>query len=242
MKSDAAGLRALIEATGTAPSIHPGTTPLSLLECLRPLLPAGELERGIVVSIPGTATRSALARSPDYLGLALIAGATAGGAWCGVVGLPDLGIAATAGLGADLRRILLVDEPGERWDEVVLILAGAVDLVVLHPPARPTAEQVRRITARLRSNARQRGAVLLVCGPWPGAGLVIETTDPQWHGLGDGTGNLTGRTITAAAHGRGTAGRVRTVRLWLPAHDGTARPVVGDVESVTSYRRRRRSA
>lgn len=240
--TDAAALRALIEATGTAPSIHPGTAPLPVLECLRPLMPAGELARGTVVSIPGAASRTAMTRSPDYLGLSLIAGATAGGSWSGLVGLPDLGIAALSGLGANLRRVLCVDEPGDRWDEAVLVLAAAVDLVVLHPPARPTAEQVRRITARLRSNVRQRGAVMLVCGPWPGADLVMETTDPQWHGLGDGTGNLTGRTVTATAHGRSTAGRTRTARLWLPAHDGTVRTAAEEIETVARRRRHLRSA
>jgi len=240
--TDIAGLRSLIQATGTAPSIYPGIAPLSLPECLRPLLPSGELARGTVISIPGTASRTTMTRSPDYLGLSLIAGSTAGGAWCGAVGLPDLGIAALSGLGADLGRVLCVDEPGDRWDEAVMVLAAAVDLVVLHPPARPSGEQLRRITARLHTNARQRGAVLLVCGPWPGAHLVLETTDPQWHGLGDGTGNLTGRIVTVAAHGRSTAGLTRTVRLWLPAHDGTVRTATEDAQTVKPGQRHLRSA
>lgn len=220
--TDAAGLRALIEATGTVPQTHPGAEALAVLEPLRTLLPRGVLERGTVVSIPGPATRGA-GCAPDYLTLALIAGATAADAWCGVVGLPDLGIAATAGLGANLGRMLLLDEPADRWDQAALILAGAVDLIVLRPPTRPSAEQQRRITARLRSNARQRGAVLVVVGEWQGADLNLRTADAQWSGLGQGSGHLTGRLVSVAGAGRAARGGYATTRVWLPDSTGAVR-------------------
>ncbi|MFD0634231.1 hypothetical protein ACFQ9X_24450 [Catenulispora yoronensis] len=80
-----------------------------------------------------------MGEAPSYLALALAAGASAGGAWCGVVGLPGFGIAAASGMGADLGRFLMVDEPGERWAEAVNVLAGAVDVVLVRPPRRPVA-------------------------------------------------------------------------------------------------------
>ena len=167
------------------------------------------------------------AAAPSYLALALAAGASAGGGWCGVVGLPALGIAAAAGLGADLRRMLLLDEPGERWAEAVAVLAGAVNLILVRPPGRPTAEQLRRVTARLRRTARQRGAALVVAGAWHGAHVTLRTTQSVWTGLGTGQGHLTGRRVTVVAEGRGAQGRPRTALLWLPAADGSVASAAG---------------
>ena len=82
---------------------------------------------------------------------------------------------------------------------------------------------MRRIGARIRRTARQRGAVLVVAGEWPGADLRLRLTEAAWSGLGDGTGHLIGRRVTIAADGRGAAGRERTARLWLPAADGAVR-------------------
>lgn len=194
-----------------------------VLDCLRSLLPGGVLQRGSVVAVPDrVAPWPARSGTPSYLALALSAGASAAGAWCAAVGLPALGVAAVAGLGADLRHLLLLDDPGERWAEAVAVLAGAVDLILVRPPGRPSAEHVRRITARLRTTARQRGSVLIVAGAWSGAHVTLRTTKSVWSGLGDGTGHLTGRRVTVVAEGRGTHGRSRTAQLWLPAADGSA--------------------
>jgi hypothetical protein len=179
---------------------------------------------------PAAPSRDAIppyAAAPSYLALALAAGASAGGGWCGVVGLPALGIAAAAGLGADLRHMLLLDEPGDRWAEAVAVLAGAVDLILVRPPGRPTAEQLRRITARLRKTARQRGAALVVAGAWHGAHVTLRTTQSVWTGLGTGQGHLTGRRVTVVAEGRGAQGRPRTALLWLPAADGSVASAAG---------------
>lgn len=201
-----------------------------VLSALRSLIPGGALRRGGVLAVDDRVRPRGDA--PTYLALALAAGASAGGAWCGVVGLPAFGIAAASGMGADLGRFLMLDEPGERWAEAVAVLAGAVDLVLVRPPRRPGGEQVRRIGARLRRTARQRGAVLVVAGEWPGADLRLRLTETAWSGLGDGTGHLTGRRVTIAAAGRGAAGRERTARLWLPAADGAVREWVGEAGGV----------
>lgn len=192
-----------------------------MLAALRPLVPGGALRRGGVLAVQDRVRP--WGDAPSYLALALAAGASAGGAWCGVVGLPAFGIAAASAMGADLSRLLMLDEPGERWAEAVSVLAGAVDLVLVRPPRRPGGEQVRRIGARLRRTVRQRGAALVVAGEWPGADLRLRLTDSAWSGLGTGTGHLTGRRVTITATGRGAAGRERTSHLWLPAADGAVR-------------------
>jgi hypothetical protein len=239
-----ARLRLVISETGTVPdwmaearSEYAGPTEdidaVPALAGLRPLLPNGALHRGDIVSVQDRV--QPWADSPSYLALALAAGATADGAWCGVVGLPTFGIAAAAGLGADLGRMLMLDEPGDRWADVIAILAGACDLILVRPPSRPTAEHVRRITARLRKNARQRGAVLVIAGPWDGAHLVLRTSTVAWSGLGDGTGNLTRRRVTVVAEGRALRGRTRQADLMLPAADGSLavpaqqRPMITDL-------------
>ena len=196
------------------------------LAALRGLLPGGVLRRGGVVAVQER-VRS-WGEAPSYLALALAAGASAGGAWCGVVGLPSFGIAAAAGMGADLGRFLMVHEPGDRWAEAVGVLAGAVDLVLVRPPRLPSGEHVRRVGARIRRTARQRGAALVVAGEWPGADLRLRLTGAVWSGLGAGTGHLAGRRVTIAAGGRGSAGRERTAELWLPAADGAVRERAGE--------------
>ena len=239
-RSELARLRSLIQETGTGPERRVVVSAdgrdgdgdddgndvaddrVPVLAGLRALLPGGALARGSVVAVVDrVAPWPDNAGTPSYLALALSVGATAGGAWVAAVGLPAFGVSAAVGLGADLGRLLLVDDPGERWAEAVAVLAGAVDLILVRPPRRPTAEHARRITARLRTTARQRGAVLVVAGPWNGAHLTLRTTEVAWTGLGIGTGHLTGRRVTVVAEGRGMNGRSRVAKLWLPASDGT---------------------
>lgn len=217
-----ARLRSVIEASGTAPEKRAdpvgGAVPVHTV--LRPLFPGGQLQRGTIVAVEDRVQPWSQAGT-SYLTLAMLAGASAGGAWCGVLGLPDLGIAAAAGLGADLRRVLLVDGPGDRWADALAVLSDAVDLLVVRAPARPSAEVLRRVTARVRTTARQRGTVLVVAGPWPGAQLSLTARDPVWTGLGDGFGNLTGRRVTVSSVGRAVGHQQRSLRLWLPAADGS---------------------
>ena len=89
------------------------------------LLPGGALNAGSSYSVVGSTT----------LALALLQGASAAGAWCAVVGMPDLGIEAAAGLGVDLERLVLVPHPGDRWLAVVPALIDVVSIVLVRPPA-----------------------------------------------------------------------------------------------------------
>jgi hypothetical protein len=169
----------------------------------------------------------------DYLTLTLLAEALRRGLWCAAVGADGIGGAALTGLlGASavregaLQRLLIVAEPGEQWAEVAAVLADGVDLVLLCPPARVSAQVARRVDARLRQGAAdgaRHRAALLVLGSWPSARTVLRVRRLGWSGLGgDGTGHLTAGRAEIAAEDR--ARRVRTVRVWLPGEDGRVLP------------------
>lgn len=178
---------------------------------LRTLLPGGGLRRGAVVTA-----------DDDALCLGLGAGASAVGGWVAIVGRPDTGVLAAVEMGIDPHRLLLVDDPGERWAEVAAALADGVD-VVLARPATPPAPALAR---RLEAVARRHGTALVVTGAWPGADVRLSVASARWSGLGDGHGLLTGRLVTVTAAGRGNAGRPRTADLWLPGADGTIEAAV----------------
>ncbi|XVQ08402.1 hypothetical protein ACQP1W_38465 [Spirillospora sp. CA-255316] len=160
------------------------------------------------------------------LGLALVAGVSGREArgWCGIVGLPDFGVVAAAGMGAAPERLLLVDEPGDRWPDVVAALVEAVDLVLIRTPEAPSATAVRRLSAL----ARKHGCVLALTGAfartWPGTRLRLRVDEATWEGLGDGHGVLTGRRAQITAEGRDAPGRGRQALVWLPGPSGEVLP------------------
>jgi len=184
---------------------------LPVLPALRSLVPG--LRRGQVVSVDGVGA----------LSLALAAGRSAEGGWCAVVGMPECGVLAAAGMGVDPGRLLLVDEPGERWPEVVATLLGAVEVVLLRPPVRPSTVETRRLAA----HARRYGAVLVVAGTWEDAHLRMRVASSLWTGLGDGYGHLRGRRVQVVVEGKG---RPRAAWLWLPGPDG--RVATADLAAV----------
>lgn len=153
------------------------------------------------------------------LAMALMAGPSADGAWCAVVGGGEFGIEAAAAAGVELRRTVVVPDPGEQWLEVASALIDVLTVVVLTPPARVGAGVAARVSARLR----QRGAVLVVHGDWPRLDARLSLDDARWLGLGNGHGHLRARQATVTVR-RGTA-PARTRRLWLPADDQRIRPV-----------------
>jgi hypothetical protein len=202
---------ALAEVTG-APSQSFGDSVLPVPP-LRGLFPDGGLRRGSVIAAPRTGP----------LCLALAAGASAGGAWCAAVGMPDLGIVAAAEAGVEPGRLLLVPEPGASWPQVVAALLDGCELVLVRPPGRPSAD-VRR---RLAAHARRSGSVLLVAGEWEAAQVRLRETRRWWMGAGAGNGRLRGRQVQVIADGRGAAARQRAQWCWLPAPDGTAASITG---------------
>ena len=179
---------------------------LPVLPALAPLLPDKGLAKGSVVAVDRAGT----------LCVALMAGPSQSGMWCGVAGMPDVGIVAAAEAGAEPGRMMLVPEPGPRWAEVAATMLDACAVVLLRPPGRAPA-QARR---RLETAARRSGAALIVAGAWDGAPVWLHVTRQQWDGIGDGYGQLHARRAEVIAEGRGALIRPRRVWLWLPGPDG----------------------
>jgi hypothetical protein len=188
-----------------APESTTAEPDLPVLPVLRGELPG--LRRGQVMSVDGAGALAA----------ALAAGVSADGGWCAAVGMPDLGVLAAVAMGVDPQRLLLVDEPGERWPEVVATMLGAVELVLLRPPVSPSAVEVRRLTA----HARRHGAVLVTTGLWEGAQVRLRVVSSLWTGLSDGHGHLRGRRVQVVVEGKGPP---RKAWLWLPGPDGSIGP------------------
>lgn len=213
---------------------------LPVLEPLRPLLPNG-LRRGTTVQVDGV--RDGVGSTS--LALALAAGPSGAGSWVATVGVPALGLAAAAGYGIDLRRLVLVPEvPAEAWGTVVATLLDAFEVVLVRLPdpacmgggpaaRRGTGPAIQR---RLRAVARERGAVLLRLGDgWaeaPDTWLRVVST--AWLGLGQGAGHLRARRATVEAGGRRGDDRPRRTDLWLPAPDGGVAAAAGAGEGATN--------
>ena len=178
---------------------------VAVLPALRTLL--GGLRRGQVVAVDGAGA----------LPLALLAGATAAGTWSAVVGLSEFGVLAAADLGADLDRVVLVDDPGDQWAEVVAVLLTAVELVLVQPPGQVGGQLARRLVAL----ARRHGSALVCVGDWEGAQTRLRVASSLWVGAGQGDGHLRGRRVRVEAAGRGSGARPRSAWLWLPGPDGT---------------------
>jgi hypothetical protein len=193
--------------------VLPGSGRLPVLPALRELLPGG-LQRGTVVTVGRW----------SLLGLAVAAGASAAGAWCAAVGLPQLGVVAAADAGLDPGRMLLIPDPGAHWPQVVASLLDGCELVLVRPPGRPSAQ----VHTRLAATLRRCGGVLVVAGSWDGAQARLLVARHEWAGIGTGHGRLRARRVQVAADGRGAA-RSRAQWLWLPGPDGS----VGGAGQVT---------
>ncbi|MEV7396960.1 hypothetical protein [Aeromicrobium sp. NPDC092404] len=164
-------------------------------------------------------TGSSYAVDSASLAMALMAGPSADGAWCAVVGSAEFGLEAAAAAGVELRRTILVPDPGKAWLEATAALIDVLGVVVVAAPSGVSAKDVSRIGARLR----QRGSVLIAYGDWPRCDARLSLRDAEWVGLGRGHGHLQARRVTVEVR-RGTA-PPRTGRLWLPDRDQAIRPV-----------------
>ncbi|HTX62875.1 MAG TPA: hypothetical protein VMD28_04515 [Acidimicrobiales bacterium] len=201
-------LQALAERV--RPTAASRTRLLPVLPPIAALLPDGGLRRGTVVRFAG--------RGGPSLAMAVAAGPSAAGSWCGAVGLDEMGVLAAAGYGLDLERLVVVRAAPAEWAVAAAALVDGIDLVVLAPPPHARAAAARTLTAR----ARERGAVVLVVEERPSfpAGLELSVETAQWHGLAEGAGRLQSRRVTVVARGRGAAVRPVRQELWLPAATG----------------------
>ena len=162
------------------------------------------------------------------LALALLAAPSQAGAWAAVVGADDVGVEAAAEMGVDLRRTVLVPDPGEHWLEVTAALVDVVTVVLLRPPAGVSERVASRISARLR----KRSAALVSWGPWPGAEVALSVRASSWSGVTHGHGRLRSRRVVLDVR-RGSA-PPRRAELWLPAPDAPIVRVADAVEVGTT--------
>jgi hypothetical protein len=211
-----AAARQVSEAIGSLPAhsaARPVVPALPVMPALAPVLPDG-LRRGSTVAVSGSVS----------LLLAVLAAASADGAWCSLVAMPAISAEAARDVGVELARLPLVPCPGSRWVEVVGALLDAMDIVVARAPARLADGDIRRLTAR----ARSRGTVLVpfvaTGARWPHADVRLDASYGAWSGIGSGYGRLRARQVTVVAEGRGQAARRRTATLWLPTPSGGVEP------------------
>ncbi|MFN2497077.1 MAG: hypothetical protein ABR608_14410 [Pseudonocardiaceae bacterium] len=193
-------------ALGERLDVPGGRPPFPVAEPLAPLLPWGGLRRGSVIAVRGSMA----------LLLALLAEATAQGAWAAVIGVGDLGVLAAAEVGVAVQRLALIPRPGSDPAPTVAALLDGVGLVALAGADRLPSGARRALAAR----ARQRGAVLLPLDRWAGADVELDCATQSWHGAEAGHGRLGSREVVVHAAGRGAAARPRTARLLLPGPDG----------------------
>jgi hypothetical protein len=195
-----------------------GTGPdrrLPVLSSFSTLLPDG-LVRGATVAV--TAGR---AGATSVL-LALLAGASRGGAWCAVVGMPALSWAAAADIGVDLERLAVVPHPGPDGAAVAATLLDGFDLVAFASPGPLAASVCSHLSARARTSK----SVLLAYGSaWPGAHLSVSVEASSWHGRR----RLRAHQLQVVVSGRGNAGRPRRDEVWLPADQAPPAEMVAPV-------------
>jgi hypothetical protein len=189
------------------PVVLAGERRLAVPGPLGEILPGGGIQRGSVVRVegaPGSGATSLL--------LSLLAAGTAAGEWAAVVdGDGVLGGLAAAEAGVTLGRLAVVRAvPLALYGRVVATLLDGVTVVGAVVPRGFRLADARRLDAR----ARERAAVLVAAGAWPGeAALRLRAEHVSWSGLGRGEGLLGERILRVAVTGRGAAGRERITDL-----------------------------
>ena len=189
------------------PVVLAGERRLAVPGPLGEILPGGGLQRGSVVRVEG-----AVGSGATSLLLSLLAAATAAGEWAAVVdGDGALGGLAAAEVGVALDRLAVVRAvPAALYARVVATLLDGVTVVGARTPRGFRLGDARRLEAR----ARERAAVLVATGSWPGeAALRLRAEHSSWSGLGRGEGLLAQRVLRVAVTGRGAAGRERVAEL-----------------------------
>ncbi|MEZ2390053.1 hypothetical protein AB6813_10965 [bacterium RCC_150] len=137
------------------------------------------------------------------LAMALLAGPSRDGGWCGVAGIPDFGVEAAAGFGIALDRLVLVPDPGTKWTQVIAAMAEVLSVVLAIAPDKVAPAEAARLGARLR----ERSSVLLVLGPWPQSEAVLQANGYEWAGLGKGYGHFAKQELDVEVALRGSSRR-----------------------------------
>lgn len=180
---------------------------------LTELLPDGELPRGAVAAVLGSASLTGW-----------LLGAAQGGGWVAVTGWPDLGAVALSEAGVNLDRLVHVPDVRGRGAAVVASLIDGFDVVAVGPRLQLTVSERRRLAAR----ARQHGTAVLSAQRWEGAALTLDVEGASWSGPARGDRWIRTARLTVARYSNADgAGR------WFDvARDGTTAPTT----SVTTGR------
>ncbi|MFF8775456.1 hypothetical protein [Kitasatospora sp. NPDC015120] len=139
----------------TSPAARAREAQAAMLPVLAPLadlLPHGGLAKGTITEATDTSLLLALAAGPA---------SADPHAWTAAIGLPDLGLAAAAGYGIDLRRLIVADHPCEHTAEVITALAAACPVVLAAAPVGVPPRALDRLAAHLR----RTGTILITPGP-----------------------------------------------------------------------------
>lgn len=199
-------LEALLRGRDGSPKAEPARAKdaLPTPDLLGELLPGGGILPGAVYSVTGGALLASLLAGPSRAGL-----------WCGAIGLPEFGVEAAEQAGVDLRRLVLIPNPGDRWFNATAAVAEVMPVVAVRPPTRVREGDAARLASRLRTS----GTALLVVGAWPRAEATLSAAAPHWSGLGSGHGYLAGRDVVVTVSSKRTP-IPRQVRLALPDSTG----------------------
>ena len=187
-----AELRARMAAIG-------GEVPQQVVEDAETLAVAG----GLSLVLPnGGLPRRAVTHVSDTPALIveLIGQVAQAGGRAGVVGWPELSY---AGIGEDaMERVVAVPDAGLDDLSVAGVLAEGLDLVVLRTrsPFQLTPVRARPLLARIR-----KGQAALVCVnvEVPSPALTVTGQLAQFHGIGRGTGRITGIDFDVRAQAKG---------------------------------------
>lgn len=193
------------EAAHSSTALTLGAPVLPITRELEHLFPAGGLPCGAITQFEGS----------TGLLLHLIARATQEGAWCAVVGFPEIGTLAAAECGVELSRLALVPDPGAQAGQVLATLIDGIDLVIVGRGVSP--QQLRPAVQRqIAARAKERGTVVISLHNWSGAQHSLRTRVRGWRGLGQGSGHLSKQDLILGRGGRGVAQRHVEVEVSLP--------------------------
>lgn len=139
----------------------------------------------------------------------LIAQATAGGNWVGVVGWPDLSFATVADAGGDIDLVVSVPRAPDLLSAAT-ILAEGLDLVVCRGAGTLTPTRARSVRAKLR---RGTAALVAVETSFLSPFARVRARVGSLGGIGRGTGRVTELGVDLQTATRGAPPITRRLRL-----------------------------
>jgi hypothetical protein len=170
----ALGLRPAVELQPAAPAapLRPSRSIMPVTPDIAALLPYGGLATATAITASRTGATSLLWR--------LLAGPTAAGSWCAVVGLPGVYPLAARAAGVDLGRLALVEADGDWIVDAAGALASGVPVLVV-PSAAFAPRQVHRLTAKSRRSGT--AVVWWETRPVVGVDARLDVAGAHWKGL-----------------------------------------------------------